>query len=206
MTDSCCDNNLLSGAEASRSARDHLGVRGFVALWRGERRTVTELTTDLATVQALRDAGRLELGDDGVLVGVHGLVARPTSHRIEHSGGNVHTWCAFDAIGIPAALGLDATAVTACAHCAAEVRVTFRDGEPGAGAGVRLWVPGGSLSHLVADFCRHANLYCNPEHLAAVVSSDQPGRSVDVGEAASIGRHTWRDVAAIGHELIEETQ
>jgi hypothetical protein len=48
----------------------------------------------------------------------------------------------------------------------------------------------------------HANLYCSPEFLAAGVWSDQPGRSV--GESAAIGRHTWRDVAVIRHQLIEE--
>jgi hypothetical protein len=63
---------------------------------------------------------------------------------------------------------------------------------------VSLWLPGGPCSHLVEDFCRHANLYCSRDHLTAVVPPDRTGQTVDVGEAAAIGRLSWRDVAVAG--------
>ena len=190
------DVDLLSGPHLGPAARE-LGVRGFLTLWRGERRTISELTTDLPMARALAEGGRLEVDDDGVLVGVHGLVARATAHRIEHAGGTVHTWCALDAIGIPAALLLDATAVTACPCCGAELRVVLRAGDPSAETDLRLWLPAGPCTHLVEEFCRHTNLYCNHAHLASVVPPDQPGRAIDVTEAAAIGRTTWRDVAEV---------
>jgi hypothetical protein len=197
------DENLGSGPPASRLARS-LAVHGFMTLWHGEPRAITELTTDLPMAQALSAAGRIELDDDGVLVGVHGLVARATAHRIEHAGGIVHTWCALDAIGIPAALRLDAIAVTACPCCGVELRVSLQDGDPSAKPDVRLWLPGGRCSHLVEDFCRHANLYCNSTHLASVVPPDQPGEAIEVVAAAAIGRITWSDVAAIRDDLLEK--
>jgi hypothetical protein len=203
MTVPGCDGDLLSGPRASEAARA-LGVRGFIALWRGERQAITELTTDVPMARALSAAGRLELDDHDILVGVHGLTARTTTHRIEHAGGTVHTWCALDAIGIPAALGLDAAAVTACAWCGVELRVVLWAGDPSADPDVRLWLPTGPCSHLVEDFCRHTNLYCNPAHRASVVPPDQPGQAIDVAEAAAIGRTTWRDVAAISQDLIGE--
>ena len=75
MTGPRCDDDFLSGSFGSEAARD-LAVRGFLALWRGERRAITELTTDLPMVRALTAAGRIELDDAGILVGAHGLTAR----------------------------------------------------------------------------------------------------------------------------------
>lgn len=200
MSAACCDDNVLSGPGWTPAAHQ-LGVRGFLILWSGERRAISELTTDPATVQILSAAGRLELDDQGVLVGVHGLVARATSHRIEHAGGTVHTWCALDAIGIPAALALDATAVTSCPNCGAELRVVLRAGHADRHDDLRLWLPGGPYRHLVKDFCRHTNLYCNRQHLSSVVPVEQPGRAITVAEAAGIGRVTWADVAAASQDL-----
>jgi alkylmercury lyase len=200
-----CGDGLPAGRERSSagaspvpvSASAHgLGVRGFVALWRGERRSIGELTDDAVTVEALVAGGRLELDDQGIVAGVHGLVARPTAHRIEHSGGVVHTWCAFDAVGIPAALAIDAVAVTCCPACGTALRVVIRGGVPEDDARFRLWLPGGECTNLVEDFCHHANLYCDADHLGAVVGSGTPGTAVTVTEAAAMGLATWDDVAA----------
>jgi hypothetical protein len=191
---SCGD--LLADAGVSATGR-HLRVAGFVALWRGERLNVADLTDDMATVEALVLGGRLELDDQGVVVGVHGLAARPTPHRIEHAGGVVHTWCALDAIGIPAALALDAAAVTTCPACGAALRVTFDAGVPAGDGDLRLWLPGGECTHLVEDFCRHANLYCTADHVASKVAPRTPGWAATVADAAGIGRVDWADVAAV---------
>lgn len=198
-----CGDNLPAGLWSSASA-SVIGVRGFVALWRGERPGVGELTDDRAAVEALVGGGRLEVDEDGLLVGVHGLVARSTTHRIEHSGGLVHTWCAFDAIGIPAALGIDAVAVTSCPACGTTLRVVVRGGVPEDDGRLRLWLPGGECTHLVADFCRRANLYCDAGHLGAVVRTGTPGTSATVTEAAALGRVTWDDVTGVLYESKEE--
>jgi len=75
---------------------------------------VASLFDDAAVVEAQKQAGRLVVDDAGLLVGLHGLVARTTRHRIDHAAGAVHTWCALDVMGIPSALAIDATAVTSC--------------------------------------------------------------------------------------------
>jgi Alkylmercury lyase len=189
---SCGD---LPAGSVSASAR-RLRVHGFVALWRGERPNVVDLTDDSATVEALVEAGRLELDDEGVVVGVHGLAARPTAHRIEHAGGVVHTWCALDAIGIPAALALDAAAVTTCPTCGTALRVALHRGVPADDGDLRLWLPGGQCTHLVTDFCGHANLYCTANHVASNVAPGTPGLAVTVADAAGIGWVEWADVSA----------
>lgn len=142
MSDSCCDDDFLTGPDALPGART-LAVKGFAALWRGDQPHMAELGVDRAVSDTQVRAGRLEIDAADRLVGVHGLVARETPHRIEHAGGVVHTWCAFDAIGIPAALGIDATAVTTCPACGAELRVTLRNGVPAYVDRLRLWLPGG---------------------------------------------------------------
>ena len=196
MTDSCGNDALLTGPDATAGAHV-LAVRGFTALWHGRQPRVVELGVDRAVIDAQVRAGRLEIDESGRLVGVHGLVARPTVHRIEHANGVVHTWCALDAIGIPAALGLAAIAITSCPACGNELRVTLNQGEPEDTHDFRLWLPGGPCAHLVDDFCCHTNLFCSAEHLASVVPPDSAGRVVTVTEAAMIGRSTWRDVADV---------
>jgi alkylmercury lyase len=171
-------------------------VTGFVALWRGEHPNVADLS-DAATVEALVKGGRLELDAHGVVVGAHGLSTRRTAHRIEHAGGVVHTWCALDAIGIPAALALDADAVTTCPTCGAGLRASLHGGVPADDGEMRLWLPGGECAHLVEDFCRHANLYCTADHAASSVATGTPGWAVTVTDAAGIGRVDWADVAQV---------
>jgi hypothetical protein len=68
-----------------------------------------------------------ELDDDRRLVGIHGVTLRPTRHRFMHDGRNQHTLCAYDSIGIPAALRLDATAHTNCPSCGASLAVDIGD-------------------------------------------------------------------------------
>ena len=193
MGEVCCDD-LLAGPEATDEAR-RLGVLGFLALWRGASPAIADLCDNKAVIASLVAGGRLELDAHGTLIGVHGLSARPTAHQIQHEHGAVHTWCALDAIGIPAALGIDAIAVTTCPTCGAQLRVALHEGTPEAGGNRRLWLPDTPSAHLVEDFCRHANLYCSPEHLRAMVSDPSSGRPVSVADAAVvIGRTTWHDV------------
>ncbi|CAN5808363.1 hypothetical protein BH20ACT4_BH20ACT4_00310 [soil metagenome] len=189
-----CWNDVQGPAVTASAAEQELAVRGFVALWRGEQPTIADLGGDAYTVEVMVGAGRLEVDATGRLVAVHGLAARTTLHRIEHDGRIVHTWCAFDAIGIPAALGIDAQAVTTCPTCARELRTILLGGRPIEDAALRLWFPDADCAHLVDDFCRHANLYCNVDHLTAAELGDR-GHVITIGDAAAIGRVTWLDVA-----------
>ena len=194
-TDFCCDDVPLRRLD-DPEAVTQLAVRGFVALWRGEQPAVADLAATSEVVETLIRAGRLEIGDRGHLRAVHGLVARPTRHRIEHEGGAIHTWCAFDAIGIPATLAIDATAVTSCPTCGAELRVELHHGDVADPRPLRLWLPNAHCDHLVDDFCAHANLYCDIAHLRAT-TQQRPGRTVTVADVLIMGRRSWADVAAV---------
>ena len=184
-----------------------IAIAGFHALWEGRTPMVGELadggdspTLDEA-VAHLQAGGRIEIASDGQLLAVHGLTRRPTRHRIEHQGGGINTWCALDAIGIPAALGIDARAITACPSCDRELVVTLVAGSPVPLAGAVLWYPEttGAWDHLVDQFCSGANLFCSPEHLQDRMGSQTAsGAIMTVDEVAEIGREAWADVSTIG--------
>lgn len=178
----------------------HIAIAGFQALWSGRRVALTDLVGSDATVtdaaKHLRARGRIELSDDGHLIAVHGLVHRPTAHRIEHAGGAVNTWCALDAIGIPAALAIDARAMTPCPACEAELAVTLTGGEPEPLPGAMLWYPEVRCAHLVDDFCAGANLFCSLDHLDRWVAGNAgAGTAMSIDEVAELGREVWAEVS-----------
>jgi len=202
--DACCDPDLLR--HDVTDAGPELAVAGFVALWNGDRRTPAQLLPHHADAERVADElaghGRAELDDHGHLVSIHGLTLRTTRHRITAAGRTHHTWCAFDSIGIPAALNLDAAAQTDCPGCGRHLHIRIHHGEPEVSDAV-LWMPTGSITNLIADFCARADLYCNPGHLGCVIDTARvPGDVTDLAAAAALGRGTWTDIADIAAEAI----
>jgi hypothetical protein len=189
------DDADLEGPVAQAVGR--IAVAGFRALWSGRSVILAELLASDAAglteaADHLRAGGRLEVSDDGHIVGVHGLTRRSTGHRIEHDGGIVNTWCALDAIGIPAALAIDARALTQCPTCGAALAVTLTRGEPQALPGAVLWYPEVRCDHLVDDFCAGANLFCSLDHLERwVVDRPGAGTVMTIVEVAELGKEAW---------------
>jgi hypothetical protein len=194
VDDPCCDRVPIDGDDQTGAVR-RFGVQGFTVLWRHETVPAASLTDDPTVIPSMLKAGRLEVDGDGTLVAVHGLAARSTPHRIEHPDGVIHTWCALDAIGIPAALGVDATAITTCPACDSELRVRLDRGTPVDDESLVLWLPDAACDHLVDDFCANANLYCSRDHLASSVTATTAGRPITVTDVAAIGRQTWADAS-----------
>jgi alkylmercury lyase len=194
----CCEADLLPAGteEVGRT----LATAGFAALWRGEPTRPSDLVPDApgqarAVAAALARQGRAEVDDDGRLVGIHGLTLQASRHRIDHGGLAHQTWCAFDAVGIPAALRLTATVDTVCPACGTSLRVTFDHGAATAQGNTVLWVPGSAGRNLLADFCAKADLYCTQEHLEQhLAPSGTDGDVIDVAAAADLGRSAWADV------------
>lgn len=180
-----------------------VAAAGFAALWRGRTPEAGELLPacpqHAANVLAeLVASGRAEVDAAGRVVGVHGLTLRASRHHFVHAGRTHPTWCAFDSVGIPAALSLDATAHTDCPTCGRSLTVEVRDGEAHDDLLV-LWLPApDDRSNLINDFCATADLYCSEEHLRQRIEPGRaPGRIADLAAALALGRDTWADVADI---------
>jgi alkylmercury lyase len=178
---------------------------GFSAIRGGEPVTMGELATlagvgrkdAIVVAAALVERGTATVDGRGRLDGIAGLTLRPSRHGIEKDGERLHTWCAFDAVGIPAALGWTAAAVTHCGHCGAELRVSLETGVPAVAPERWGWLPPAECEHVLRDFCIAADLYCSRQHLDAwqVGAGDPPGRAVPLQELAETGRQAWADCA-----------
>ena len=141
--------------------------------------------------------GAAELDAAGAVVGVHGLTLRATRHRFLHRGQARHTWCAFDSVGIPAALAIDAVARTDCPSCQEPLTVVITEGVPERGRAV-LWLPDPPTDDLMAQFCSCADLYCSTEHLRRRIDPAAiPGEITDLDAAAELGRQAWADVVGL---------
>ena len=139
----------------------------------------------------------LVLDEAGRVVGAAGLSLAPIrQHRLRTRGRELWTWCAIDAVGIPAALREDAEVETTCHGCGAPVRLRFRAGEiaDASHPEARLWnarhEPGRSMAH---GTCGLMNLFCSPEHLDSWLAenSEARGDAVALAGAAALGRAWW---------------
>ncbi len=196
----CCDVDGLLRTELG-DAELALARAGFSALWRGEALRPDELIPDskapaVELAGALARRGRAQIDDHGRLFGIHGLTLRATRHRFVVGGTPRSTWCAYDSVGIPAALDVDAVAETDCPTCGRDIHVIIEGGHPlGEQA---LWLPAVSGCNLMADFCGHADLYCSVEHLQQRIDPTiTPGAVIDLPAAAAYGRETWADVRSV---------
>ena len=97
--------------------------------------TAAELGAGEAEVAAaygrLHEAHALVLdpGDPPRIRMLNPFSAVETPHRVEAAGRDWFANCAWDALGIPAALGVDAVVRSACADCGEGLRLEVRDGE-----------------------------------------------------------------------------
>jgi hypothetical protein len=110
--------------------RNHV-YRRFVEL--GRAPTLDELGTDEASLRRLHDAHWLVLESDRPEIRMaNPFSAVPTPHRVEAGGRSWFANCAWDAFGIPAALGVDGHISSSCPDCgeAIEIDVVGRRPQP----------------------------------------------------------------------------
>jgi alkylmercury lyase len=180
---------------------DELAHEAFrVLLAEGRPLFVRELAERLAiddasiahVLEALSMSGRAELDDEGRLLGIFGLTLKPTSHRMKLRGTTFFTWCAFDSVGIPAALRESAEITSECGHCQREIRLTIVDGVPPSAAAVISWSPR-QCDSVREEFCPTVNFYCDEGHFtASTADGESTGAFLTLEAASSLGGNIWR--------------
>ena len=92
-----------------------------------------------AVLDALDARGAIMRDDHGIVTGSHGLSAVPAAYALVLEGRARWVWCAEDAVGIPAALEMDAEASGTCAACGGTIVLRVRGGSPDDGP-ARVWL------------------------------------------------------------------
>lgn len=175
-----------------RHAFEQLRKSGAAAVAEVVATSPNGATSAQSTLDEMVEGGMAILQGDE-LVAIDGLSTRPTKHRMRLGNDALFTWCAADAIGIPAALGEDGQVVTVCPHCSTEIVVSIDAGVPDAHEDILLWLPTASCSHVVTQFCPDVNLFCNRAQLDSWRSQagEPVGETLSANEAAELGRQWW---------------
>jgi alkylmercury lyase len=152
--------------------------------------------TALEAAELIASVGMAEI-DEGTIVGMDGLTTRPTKHRMLLDGVSIWTWCAYDIVGIAAALRADAVGETACGWCGKGIEIIVRAGVPAPNPAIG-WLPRVDCSNVRAEFCPSALLFCSREHLDAWRSQTHAdaGEPMTVAGLAEQGRIGWRELVA----------
>jgi hypothetical protein len=158
-----------------------------------------EATRD--AVRTLAGAGWLDLDDGGRVLGAAGLSLATGRHQLTIDETVFGTWCAYDSLGIAAALETDAWVETTCGVCQARIDLRFDGGVPDRGGPERLWLADAG-SDLRGSFCTPTVLMCGDEHAAAWAEAQGGrGRLLDLTEAARLGGLDWSGCATAARLL-----
>jgi hypothetical protein len=158
---SCWDEVLGTMPEATLAVRR----ASFRKLLSGQAVRVEDIAIAVGLpVETLRTAldlvasvGMAET-DDGLIIGMDGLTTKRTQHRLVLDGVSLWTWCAYDIVGIAAALRADANGSTHCGFCGKAIEVRIQQGEPETTSAVGR-LPDESCSNVMAKFVRAP--YCS---------------------------------------------
>jgi len=92
--------------------------------------------------------------DCGRVVGSWGLSLVPTVHKLRIRGRDLYTWCAVDAVGIPAGLGEDALISSRCHHCNESVNIEIAAGHLSRAVplSVQVWVTAGQAGRSIVGY------------------------------------------------------
>ena len=173
----------------------------FTAILEGRRLSRAELVraTGASPEEVDSLVGRaLILDADDHIVAAHGLSLVPArQHRLTVRGRRFWTWCAIDAVGIPAGLDEHARVETTCYQCGTEVRLELQGAEVVSAShpAARIWeaarLPGCGTTG--PPHCALMNLFCSAEHLGAWRDAhpNEQGDERDLAQIGALGRAEW---------------
>jgi alkylmercury lyase len=157
-----------------------------------------------AAVATLHQRGSIRRDNDGAVTGAGGLSIQPDRHQIELGGRRFWTWCAYDILGIFAALQASGWAVSPSPGLDEPIRLTFRDGRPDPAEAV-LFRPDEEIAecceNVYEQWCPNSNLFPTAEAATTWARSrDVPGRVLDLATAARLGGEEWRPLLTDARE------
>ena len=175
--------------------------RGPVELADLAAATGMSLDATAGAVTSLAQGGWLNLDEAGRVTGSAGLSLATGPHALTLGGSAFRTWCAYDALGIAAALRAEARVETTCGRCGTAITLSFEDGKPDRGGPERLWLADGG-DDLRSSFCTPTVLLCGDTHGAAWADAQAgKGQLLDLEDGATLGGEAWAGCAATANRL-----
>lgn len=145
-----------------------------------------------AAVENLERTGRLCRNDSGEIVTAGGISLEPTPHRILTDRGARWTNCAYDALGILAAVG-EGEMISTSPTSGAVIRIDFHAGEPVHHDAVLFLADTSCCDSFLDQWCPNVNLFEDVE------SAERWGREhgvagtvVSVSESTDLAAREWR--------------
>jgi alkylmercury lyase len=140
----------------------------------------------------LARARRTRRNQAGEVTGSLGLSVEPTAHELTVEGARRWTWCAYDAVGILAALGASGRVRSRSPHTQAPIEFAVHQDRPAAGSQVVFLAQGPCVS-VVDDWCPLVNFFEDPDTAAAWAAQHGiTGTAVPLLQAAATGAAAWR--------------
>ncbi len=141
-----------------------------------------------------RAEGRVQLDDDGRLLGIAGLTVEPGRHQLDIDGTIRWTWCALDAVGILGALEADGTVRSTDPRTGDPVEIRFKAGKPE--GDTTLFILGGyDGGNVIEDWCPLVNFFATRDAAEAWVEAEGlEGDIVTVAQIATDATNMWRPV------------
>ncbi len=182
---------------------------GFrLLLDRGAPVAVEDLAQAMKSVAPVVDArlrhwvrrGAARVDGERRLVAIAGSSVVWDRHEIAVAGHRYWTWCAFDAVGILAALQADGVIRSRDPQSSTPMELAFRAGRPADGAAVLFMPSAGSSScaSVIDEWCPNANLFENRAAAQAWAREHGvDGRVLELDEAAALGAASWRPLLPI---------
>jgi alkylmercury lyase len=161
-----------------------------------------------AMMNTLERMGLLELDESGDVVGMV-ISLRPTPHRLIVDGTTLYTWCAIDALFVPAILSKIMHVESVCPESGRTIRL--RVGPSGVqrvdppGVKVSLVAPGitkgldasccgvAGLTGVQGGFCGNVHFLASDGAAARWLKGHEGGLVVSVTEAFDLTRSIWTD-------------
>lgn len=201
---SCCAPKLtrerlfVAWADAKAALGPDANEAGTLALRliaAGEKPTIDALGHRLgwarerltAALAALDDAGLLTIESHEV-TGAMGLTYLETPHALVLDGRPLYTWCALDAVGIPSALGANATIRSTTVNSGRELVLELKAGElvpPPTAVEVLVMLPAVETT-FVEDECPQISFYD-----AGTAPKRGDAMPLTLTDAARLGRRIW---------------
>lgn len=146
--------------------------------------------------QVLKDHwGRVEVDEQGRLIGIAGLTIRPTNHELNVNGSQHWTWCALDAVGILGALEATGTVQSIDPSTNDHVSLVFDKGQAQSDATIFV-LSGYDGGDIRGEWCPLVNFFNNRLDAHRWVANNQlQGDILTVQEVAGQAADLWRVVA-----------